>query len=196
MWLKWIMSKEFVEFANSIVKSSRLEVTGGIATKLFEDYIVQGIGQKLFEFQEKAKVLYGNWQNTAGSFVSIANFFVKHGPNLFSLWLSEIFPFKKKYLVIKCSSHSGVDSQVSISYFFHEDEVKAIKNSLFMNDLKEKSIKDAAIFLFTNAIKSISKYFTLLIKSEYKIFTSSLDALQVENDVITIDFKGAGRVKQ
>jgi len=190
------LSKEFIEFTNGIIANSQLEVAGGVAHKFFEKYVVEGMGSKLFTFQEKAKIRYKAWLERAGSFLSIADFFVKHGPELFKMWLSQVFPFNKKYLIIECSKHSAVDSQISISYYFHEDEIKAIKNSLFMNDLKEKNEKDSAVFLFTNAIKSISKYFTLLVGKEYKIFTSSLDSLQIGEDTITIDFKGAGRVKE
>jgi hypothetical protein len=189
------VSKEFVEFTNNIIAKSNLEVAGGLATKYFEDYIVTGLGEKLFEFQEKTKTLYEDWSKRAGAFLSIADFFQKNGPSLFKTWLSEIFPFKKKYLIIESGKHSAVDSQISITYYFHEEETKAIKNSLFMNNLKEKTEKEAAIFLFTNAIKSISKYFTLLIDKEYKIFTSSLESMQIEDELITIEFKGAGRVK-
>ncbi|MHA1379018.1 MAG: hypothetical protein ACTSRG_11605 [Candidatus Helarchaeota archaeon] len=190
------MSKEFVDFSNGIIQNSKLEVTGGIASKFFENFIVEGMGSKLFKFQENAKELYKEWQKTAGSFLSIADFFVKNGQKLFKMWLSQVFPFNKKYLIIECTSHSAVDSQLAISYYFHEDELKAIKNSLFMNNLKEKKEKDAVLFLFSNAIKSISKYFTLLIGKEYKIFTSSLDSLQIGDDTIIIDFRGAGRVKE
>lgn len=190
------MSKEFIEFTNDIIMKSNLEVTAGIANKYFEDYIVAGLGEKLFEFQEKAKALYGDWSKRAGSFLSIADFFKKDGPKLFKTWLSEVFPFKKKFLIIESDKHSAVDAQLSITYYFHEDETKAIKNSLFMNNLNDKTEKEAAIFLFTNAIKSISKYFSLLIGKEYKIFTNSLEAMQLEDELITIEFKGAGRVKQ
>lgn len=190
------MSVKFIEFANEIIKKSKLDVTGGLATKYFEEYIVSGMGSKLWEFQEKARVLFEEWDKRAGSFLSIADFFKKRGSYLFKLWLTEIFPFNQKYLIVDCKKHSAVDSQLAICYYFHKDEINTIKNILFMNNLKGKSEKDGAIFLFTNAIKSISKYFTLLIKKEYKIFTSSLESIKIEDDIISIDFKGAGRVKQ
>ena len=188
------MLKEFVEFTNTIIEKSNLEVAGGLATKQFEDYIVAGVGKKLFEFQEKAKALYEVWGKKTGSFSTISDFFVKYGSPLFKKWLSEIFPFNSKYLLIETSKHSAVDSKISITYYFHKDETKAIRNSLFMNNLKNKTEKEAALFLFTHAIKSISRYFSLLIDKEYKIFTSAVDSLQVDDEIITIEFKGAGRI--
>lgn len=188
------MSTNFVEFTNTIIRDSKLEITGGAGIKYIENYIVKGMGSKLWEFQEKSKALFEEWSKRAGSFLSIADFFIKNGGNLFKLWLSEVFPFNKKYLVIECKSHSAVDTQLSISYFFHQDEIKAIKNSLFMNDLKTTTEKDVAIFLLINSIKSISKYFTFLINKDYKISTNAVDSFQVEDDVISIDFKGTGRI--
>ena len=150
----------------------------------------------LWNFEEKAKKLFTKWQSKGGGFFSdVGDFFIKQGPDLFRIWLTEIFPFNSNHLLINCSKHSAVDSQVKVSYHYQKDEIEILKNVLKVQNIINFNLDDATSKLLANAIKIISKSFTSIIGMEYKIFTSKLEVLNA-NDVIIVDFSGAGRVRK
>jgi len=161
----------------------------------FLEYVTE-LKTVLWNFEEKAKKLFTKWKAKGGGFFSdVGDFFIKQGPDLFRIWLTEIFPFSNNHLIINCSKHSAVDSQVKISYYYQKDEIEALKNILTVQNVINHNLKDAASKLLVNAIKIISKSFTAIIEMEYKIFTSQLDVLDA-NEVIVVDFSGAGRVRK
>ena len=150
----------------------------------------------LWNFEEKAKKLFTSWKERGGGFFTdVSDFFIKQGPDLFRIWLTEIFPFNSHYLIITCSKHSAVDSQVKVNYYYQKDEIDAIREVIAAQNIINFNITDAASKLLVNAIKIISKSFTAIIEMQYKIFTSALDVLDAD-DVICIDFSGAGRVRK
>ncbi|NHI92876.1 MAG: hypothetical protein EAX96_10275 [Candidatus Lokiarchaeota archaeon] len=189
------VSLEFQKFADTIIRRTRLEVEGGIMDIAFLEYITE-FKTVLWNFEEKAKKLFTSWKEKGGGFFSdVGDFFIKQGPDLFRIWLTEIFPFSSKHIIINCSKHSAVDSQVKINYYYQKNEIEALRNIMTVQNIINFDLKDAAAKLLVNAIKIISKSFTAIIEMEYKIFTSRLDVLDA-NDVIIVDFFGAGRVRK
>ncbi|MHA1797951.1 MAG: hypothetical protein ACTSVY_05835 [Candidatus Helarchaeota archaeon] len=55
---------------------------------------------------------------------------------------------------------------------------------------------DAARDLFANAIKSISPYFSDLVGTKFKIFTSDINYYEIDIDGSAyVEFSGAGRIQ-
>ena len=162
---------------------------------VFLEYVTE-LKTVLWNFEEKAKKLFTKWKSRGGGFFTdVSDFFIQQGPDLFKIWLTEIFPFSPNHIIINCSKHSAVDSQVKINYYYQKNELDVLREKMTVANIVNYDIKDAAAKLLVNAIKIISKSFTAIIEMQYKIFTSSLNVLDA-NDVIVVDFFGAGRVRK
>ena len=161
----------------------------------FLEYVTE-LKTVLWNFEEKAKKLFTAWKERGGGFFTdVSDFFIEQGQDLFQIWLTEIFPFNPHYIIITCSKHSAVDSQVNVNYFYQKDESDAIKEAMEAQNIINYNLTDAASLLLVNAIKIISKSFTAIIGLEYKIFTSGLEVLDT-GGIICVDFYGAGRVRK
>ncbi len=178
-----------------IIRNTRLEVEGGQMEIAFLEYVTE-LKTVLWNFEEKAKKLFTFWKEHGGGFfIDVSDFFIQQGSDLFRIWLTEIFPFNSHYLIVTCSKHSAVDSQIQVNYFYQKDELDAIREVLTVQNIINHNLTDAASKLLVNAIKIISKSFTAIIEMEYKIFTSNIEVLDADG-VVCIDFSGAGRVRK
>lgn len=185
----------FKGFISTIIGRTGLNVSGGAMEIAFADYLTQ-IREELLSFQEKTGIIYEKWQSSGGAFLAETDFFIKHGIVLFSLWLTEVFPFNGDDLKIKVAALGAVDSEYQIKYTFQLDEFVFLKSALNKkNLLNDDNLKKAAILILINAIKSISNIFSTTIDLDYKIFTTRTDVI-VNDFSITIDYEAAGRIKK
>ncbi|MHC1592006.1 MAG: hypothetical protein ACXQS8_07960 [Candidatus Helarchaeales archaeon] len=187
--------RRFKDFAETIISKTHLGIEGGITEITFLEYITS-MKDELISFETKARAMHEEWSSAGGSFLSEADFFVKHGEQLFKLWLTELFPFNKDELVIKTASHGAVDSQYKISYMYGIDELILIRTALTKNGMPaEEKAPDASTYLLINATKSISKTFSSILNMDYKIFTANIE-IQKDEFSLLVNYEAAGRIRK
>ena len=140
--------------------------------------------------------MWDEWEKT-NSVAGISDFFYRYGNELFLSWLSEIFPFDRPSLILECpKGHSSVDCQVVASYTYGKDEIAYVNFVLNKLELNHYNAHEAARDLFANSIKSISPYFSDLIGTRFKIFTSDIHYYEIDIDGSAyVEFSGAGRIQ-
>ena len=192
-------SEEFRILVYNILNLSRLKIEGGRLKEIFNHYLNNKSPEAIAIFEQYVSNNFDEWQNSGGSVEGISGFIALYGKDMFSYWLSEIFPFTKESLIINCpEGHSAVDSQLIISYIFEKSEldyIHFILKKLEINEWVDK-VNDVARILFVDAIKSISEHFEKFIGTKYKIYTENINLYEIDvNGSIFVEFKGAGRIQ-
>ncbi|MBD3228307.1 MAG: hypothetical protein GF329_08960 [Candidatus Lokiarchaeota archaeon] len=173
---------------------SNLNLDEGALSKAFVDEVRLN-ADNLHTFDRMSKEKYEAWQSKMGSLVDIADFMVDEGEPILLYWMTEIFSFDNKRLTIKTPKKlSPVDSQIVAKYVFSKDETKIIEKILEEYDLENYGTIKAAKTIFSNSMKTISKYLSKIINNDYTIFTNKLDHKEKKGKIF-IDYEGAGRIQ-
>ncbi|TFF89585.1 MAG: hypothetical protein EU549_00040 [Promethearchaeota archaeon] len=173
---------------------SHLKLDKGALTKAFVDEVRLN-ADNLHLFDRFSNEKFEKWQDNMGSLVDVADFMVDEGEPILIFWMTKIFSFHEKRLTIKVPKKlSPVDSQIVAKYVFSKDETKIIEAILEEYDLGEYGTSKAAKTIFSNSMKTISKYLSKIIKTDYKIFTNKLEHKEKKGKIF-INYEGAGRIQ-
>ncbi|MHA1271181.1 MAG: hypothetical protein ACTSPY_15410 [Candidatus Helarchaeota archaeon] len=173
---------------------SQLKIDGGALTKAFVDEVrINSDGLHLFNRFSGEK--FTNWRNNMGDLVDVADFLLEAGADILTFWMTNIYCFDKKRLNIQVPKKlSPVDSLIIAQYTFTKDEVKVIKEVLQEYQLSDYGDAKAATTIFSNSMKTIAKYLSKILNTDYNIFTNKLEHKEKKGQIIII-YEGAGRIQ-
>ena len=186
-----VQRERFRAFIGRILKASKLRIELGAIQRAFHQEVSHN-KEEYNNYFKNMEDIWNSWKEL-NNVDFISQFVSELGPTLFLLWLSDVFPFDFDQLKGKCPrGPSNEEALLEISYVFTREELQIIKDVLIANWIND-SAEEVAQTLFIEALKSISAAFSQIIQHPFKIFTSNVDLLK-ENETLTIQYAGAGRV--
>lgn len=181
----------FEQFLDRIIGTSKLELEGGKLAKAFTSES-QRSQLVLEDFYKAFEPRWNLWKRKKGSHM-ISPFIDEQGPYIFKIWLTFVFPFAYKRLVIDAEKGGSlVDAQGKVGYAYTPAERALMKSvcEKYQVDMPEREV---ARILITNAIKALDPAISKVIENNYRLFIDKIDFFE-KDDALAIKVAWVGRI--
>ena len=181
----------FEEFLDRVIGASKLELEGG---KLSKAFLNESQRSKLVldDFYRAFEPRWNLWKRKKGSHM-ISPFIDEQGPYIFKIWLTFVFPFAYKRLVIDAEKGGSlVDAQGKVGYAYTPAERYLMKSVCDKHqvDMPEREV---ARILITNAIKTLDLAISKVLENEYRLFIDKIDFFEKDR-TLAIKVAWVGRI--
>ncbi|MHA1314341.1 MAG: hypothetical protein ACTSRB_10570 [Candidatus Helarchaeota archaeon] len=167
------MNERFEGMVDRIIQASKMEITGGVLTQAFLEEAKRG---PIDSFITKFNQAYKQWTK-------------KYGNHTISPFLDQ-----KKLGTVCEIGRSNVDAIIKINYVFEPQELEIINNCLSKYGVIAESPKDVAKLFLSNATKILSRFFTPILTTSYRLYTSSVNIESLDDGCIKIALTYDGRI--
>ncbi len=183
------MNERFEGMVDRIIQASKMEITGGVLA-----FLEEAKRGPIDSFITKFNQAYKQWTKKYGNH-TISPFLKWIGKALFGTFLCYLFAFDQKKLGTVCEiGRSNVDAIIKINYVFEPQELEIINNCLSKHGVIAESPKDVAKLFLSNATKILSRFFTPILTTSYRLYTSSVNIESLDDGCIKIALTYDGRI--
>lgn len=188
------MQNDFAQMVERIISASYLEISEGKLELAISDEANHD--QEIVEsFLNRFQPIWINWKKAKGPHL-ISPFLEVVGPQIFIDFLTKLFCYNPDELNVTIKKgNSNVDAQINLIYSFNEEELKILKklkNKYGLEQIADEN--EMAKILFSNCIKSLTKFLSNIINIRYRLFTSQINMNVTENDILELNIIFDGRI--